>query len=244
MSTKRCWAQILGGCSGGLSDEHPAGHHGDLLTDVTILGFHADLENEVVPIDALKQKVLCQDHNEQLGREVDPEGGRAYRAIVRWFDGKDGEQVAHGELWIPTVAEISGQLFGRWLCKYSCNMQAIRGAVPDVQYVRCAFGLEAACYYLRDPMGGPMQYRRRIRYENHLLQYPDETAHRIVFRVLFMGLEFLVTPQPLEDIREFLVDQHRAAFDAEWKRPREVTSFGEPGVPTAYLRFSWGEEPA
>ena len=55
-----------------------------------------------------------------------------------------------------------------------------------------------------------------------------------------MGLEFLVSTHPLEQIGEFLANEDGEAFDTNWiERPAEVAYSGVAGVKTSCLRFDW-----
>ncbi len=250
MGTKpRCWAEIAGGCGGHLEKEHPAGRkNGLFLNEIQILGFHAELENEPVPVERIYRNILCADHNRYFSREVDPAAHEAYRAIRDWFfDDGDGSGES-GPLWTPTSTTVDGYAFGRWLCKYYCNWIAMMGGKPNPGYIRWAVsgtGQRPWFYWRKPDAAKDFGFRRRILCTEHVIGYPGNIETH-VFRVLFMGLEFLVTPVLLAEIEEFLRASDADAFDALWSP--DVLSIRRPTVAgvaanTAFVNFTSWDHP-
>ncbi len=81
---KRCWAEISGGCSQGISQEHYVGR--ELLGKVKTSGLHKDLEGLELPATALHQAhLLCENHNSQLSN-ADQEAINLHQGLLRWFE--------------------------------------------------------------------------------------------------------------------------------------------------------------
>lgn len=247
---RSCWAAVAGGCQGELTREHPAGRKDGLFSsEISVLGFHAKLEEKPVPVEEVHQRILCRGHNHSFSLEIDPAAHHAYRSIREWFFNDAPDPDDDAILWTPMSATIDGYAFGRWLCKFVCNWKAMAGEVPNPGYAKWAVGgnqYPRCWFYWRRPSAAGLNYRRRIFFSEHILMYGDGMS-TVVFRVLFMGLEFLLTPMPLPQIRQFLVDQDPEAFDADWGDgdPASIRRSTRLGVAnTGFLNFTSWDRPA
>ena len=141
---KKCWAEILGGCSQGFSKEHYIGR-GQLFDQekVKTQGLHPSLEDRSMHVDNLKAHILCKKHNNDLS-EADQEAINFKTALESLSQCQDTEDILEGSgLWTPEQYNVKGSLFGRWLCKLHCNFVTLKDIDPPEYYVRSAFGQRA-----------------------------------------------------------------------------------------------------
>ena len=103
---KRCWAEILGGCSHKISREHYIGR--ELLQKVKIHGLHKGLEGLELPVTAPKAHILCENHNSQLS-DTDQEAINLHEGLLRWFENEEDVRKGNG-FWTPTCININGPL--------------------------------------------------------------------------------------------------------------------------------------
>ena len=194
---KRCWADILGGCSERYSTEHYVGRGALFGSEkVKTQGLHPDLDERSVFVTDLRAHILCQTHNNNLS-EADQEAINLRNALEQLFRKQDKEDLLkENGLWTPTQHNVSGSLFGRWLCKLHCNYVTFNDVDPPEYYVRHAFGERTdpiLRFYVRTQFNETLSYQQRIRY----LNYPggpckeDEYG---TFYVFFMGFHFLFHP--------------------------------------------------
>lgn len=141
MHGKRCWAESLGGCSGGLSREHiisSSFFEGDL---VYLTGFDwTQEERRELSRNNAVSKVLCKSHNSKLS-PLDSE-----IKIVRAHFRKYAELVSRDQQNEHFIGKIDGIKFERWLLKTTINV--IRASpkkyshfFPDYLLAQMAFGV-------------------------------------------------------------------------------------------------------
>ena len=165
---KRCWADILGGCSGGYSNEHYIGK-GQLFDteSVKTQGIHPNLEGCSIRVSNLQAHTLCSTHNNNLS-DADTEAIKLKNVLEQLFRKQSKEDLLKGSgLWTPTQHIVSGTLFGRWLCKLHCNFVTLKDVDPPDYYVRHAFGMSAdrtPRFYMRAQFHDVLSYQQRIRY--------------------------------------------------------------------------------
>lgn len=237
--TKRCWAEILGGCSQKISREHYLGR--ELLQKVKTCGLHNNLEGLELPANALKAHILCENHNSQLS-DTDQEAINLHEGLLRWFENE--EDVLRGKcFWIPTRININGALFSRWLCKFHCNLSTLKNIIPGEYYVRSAFGEQTdpePRFYVRLHPGDSVSYQRRIWYSDYFLgrSKPEEYT---LFHVYFMGLDFLVSPFPLTDsIKSRLAEITGSQFYlGYWMEKPHQFIYKQGDIHTKSLVFAW-----
>lgn len=235
----RCWAQVLGGCSGKMSREHYVGTR--LLKKVRSTGVHPGLEGREVPANALTAHVLCERHNNELS-PLDAEAIRLHEGILAWFEHEDDVTTGSG-LWSPTSISVNASLFGRWLCKLHCNYRTLGGSEPKRIYVRHAFGVElsnAVRFYTRLQVGDQVRYQRRIWYADYFVGW-NEPEEYSVFHVYFMGLHFLVCPfQLTEPIRESLAKVAQSDFYlGDWTENPAQLIWNQGNIATKFLHLDW-----
>jgi len=88
-------------------------------------------------IRKLTANILCEAHNNELGRTADAAALRLYRHLKASHDPMrlPGSRI----LQPPIERRVIGVHFGRWLCKTHCNYMIASGMKPDVAYIRYAF---------------------------------------------------------------------------------------------------------
>jgi hypothetical protein len=138
---KNCWAECLGGCSGGLSREHivsEAFFEGESIT-VKGLDWTGDDEQQI-GINSAVSKILCRAHNSNLS-PLDAEI-KTIRACFRKFSGL----ISKDDQTTEFLGTVDGIKFERWLLKTTINF--IRSSpikyldfFPDPLLVEMAFGI-------------------------------------------------------------------------------------------------------
>lgn len=241
---KRCWAEILGGCSHKISREHYIGR--ELLQKVKTHGLHDDLEGHELPATSLKAHILCENHNSQLS-DTDQEAINLHEGLLRWFENEEDVRKGNG-FWTPTCININGALFSRWLCKFHCNLSTLKGIIPAEHYVRSAFGEKTdpePRFYVRLHPGDSISYERRIWYSDHIIgrSKSDENA---LFHVYFMGLDFLVSPFALTDaIKSMLAEITGSQFYlGYWMEKPHKFVWKQGDIQTKSFVFDWESDGA
>jgi hypothetical protein len=199
---KRCWAEIIGGCSTQASSEHYVGK--GLFKSVTTHGLHSSLDGRSLPISNLKANILCKKHNNCLS-VVDQGAIYFYEILLKLFQYQEKENILSGErLWMPEQYKVNALLFGRWLCKLHCNILTLGGIDSPEYYVRYTFGEltdPLPRFYLRAQLNDVLIYQQRVWYAN-FPGGPCKQNEYGTFHVFFMGFHFLV-PFPVSEFRVF-----------------------------------------
>jgi len=119
-------AEIVGGCSKSLSQEHPLSEN--LRRDKTF--------SQRIRMKHAFAPVLCVTHNGVLSK-TDAEAGRLSAAL------REVGARSHSLIVRPyEVVHIDARLFGRWLCKFYCGYVKMTGQEPHRAFIRYAFGME------------------------------------------------------------------------------------------------------
>lgn len=241
---KRCWADILGGCSDRFSKEHYVGRGVLFGSDkVKTQGLHPNLDARSVFVKDLKAHILCQTHNSNLS-EADQEAINLRNALEQFFRKQNKEDLLKGSgLWAPTQHKVNGVLFGRWLCKLHCNIITFNDVVPPEYYVHHAFGESTDAVlriYVRTQFNDVLNYQQRIRY----LNYPGGPCREEeygTFYVFFMGFHFLVCPYDLtKPIKAKLAEvSGDNSYLMDWtEKPNKITLEND-GIVTKSILFNW-----
>ena len=113
MGQDKCWAENLGGCGGPITAEH--------LASKSLFGKRIRIQGGLIgtpaveiSIKKLTANILCQKHNNELGRTADAQHSNFIGTLRR----------SHQPLHLPGSRMLShrGQAdfcvnYGRWLCK-------------------------------------------------------------------------------------------------------------------------------
>jgi hypothetical protein len=141
---RKCYADVLGGCSGGLTAEHYISRsvlaEMEKLGPLTLGGTPWLNEPKSIPSSALTARILCKTHNEGLNA-LDSEACR----LFQWLAPIEGDGVAPSE-----EINIDGKLFERWLLKVLCGLLASGNlrfsnarvvGTPGVDWLEVLYGL-------------------------------------------------------------------------------------------------------
>lgn len=148
---KACWAESLGGCSGGMSGEHTVSKglfSGDSLT---VQGLPwCLLEPRTLKKTALTRNILCSRHNSLLS-EVDNAAIKVSRTFGDVAEMVTLRQKIKSRHWAVRRANLDGHLFERWLVKTLINTcfqrpnrigpDGAEPGIPSKELVEIAFGL-------------------------------------------------------------------------------------------------------
>ncbi len=132
----KCWAASLCGCEGPITPEHLASK--SLFSKrIRIEGGLIGTPARETSIKKLRANILCQKHNNELGRTADAAALKLYRHLMASHQPMDapGSRILRP----PVERRVCGVDFGRWLCKTHCNFMVAQGMHPDQAYVRYAF---------------------------------------------------------------------------------------------------------
>jgi hypothetical protein len=213
VSENKCWAATLGGCGGPITIEHVVtkalfgkrvrvdGHTGGWL------GTEAD----EISIKKLTANILCQDHNNELGRTAD----RSARRLLDCFRASQQPMKLRGSriLRPPVDRRLSGVEFGRWLCKTHCNLMIVNGMTPDAAYV---------CYAFQRPIPKPVFFflacslgdNLRLAYGRDPVvswsQFVDDGQSRFdAFTISLAGFRTIVSTAPVQRNGKEMIDRIR-----------------------------------
>jgi hypothetical protein len=203
---RECWAKALGNCGGGMSREHAMSKCVYPEQTVFVSGFDFCKSGpKEIHINSLTAKILCRNHNSQLGEQVDSAGGELFNAI-REFTKRRQDQSDFPKLkWLPIQYKLNARLLERWFLKVMLGI-AFRGkliigpgdtppgTVP-LWLVRAAFGMEA----LSPGQGMYVAFRinERVQLEDRF-RYTAKTigANLLMGDFLIHGLRFYLNLQP------------------------------------------------
>jgi hypothetical protein len=240
---KRCWAEILGGCSKQPSSEHYVGK--GLFESVTTHGLHSSLDGRSLPVSNLKANILCKKHNNRLS-VVDEEVIHFHERLRSLFQRQEKEVLLSGNsLWTPEQYKINALLFGRWLCKLHCNFLTLGGINSPEYYVRYAFGehtTPAPRFYLRVQSDDVLGYQQRVSYANFSGGSCKQDEYG-TFHVFFMGFHFIVCPYDLtRSIKVKLTESTGDRFYmGDWMdKPRKIC-LQQHSLAVKSFVFDWGD---
>jgi hypothetical protein len=118
---RRCYADTLGDCEGGISKEHYFSNAvlGAFPEDIfNVSGFHWQQSGgqNTLPFRAFRAKILCKKHNDALSH-LDAEAGKFFRTIYNCTCGGIQGMVPVDNL----CFEFNGRLHEMWLLKVICG---------------------------------------------------------------------------------------------------------------------------
>ena len=155
-----CWANCLGDCDGGMSQEHLVS---ECLFDreVNVQGFRwCKNEFKKLPIRTLTSKILCRHHNSALS-EVDNAAKHTFDTLAKAYDLMEKRRNIRSRNWAVKYFRTDMLLLERWCLKTLVNINLsnkpglpIEGNEgnsdkPVEELVKVAFGLDR----FKPPMG-------------------------------------------------------------------------------------------
>lgn len=142
----KCWANCLGDCDGGMSQEHIVSEclfEGDI--NVMGLPWCKD-EHKTMRIETLTDNILCRRHNTALS-DVDRAAKHTMNTLKAALDLHERRNGIHTRTWTIQYFESDMLLLERWALKTLINIRM--SSKPDYpvegdwnQLVRIVFGLE------------------------------------------------------------------------------------------------------
>lgn len=192
----KCWAELLGGCADGQSQEHyiSKGLYGGMVKAIGLPWAKGEEVN--LPIDSLKANILCEHHNNMLS-PVDGEAIRFRKAVADAMVAiMSPNTVSAG----TTYTTLDGEKIIRWLCKTICNLETLAKRGPDPRLVRRAFGADGGqTVHLYGEKAFPS---RRDGDTSHIRWFPwnaelKDGGTARVFIMRFANFEWLISPFPL-----------------------------------------------
>jgi len=233
MGQDKCWAENLGGCGGPITAEH--------LASKSLFGKRIRIRGGLIgtpavetSIKKLTANILCQKHNNELGRTADAAALQLYRHLKA---SHQPLQLPGSRILRPPVdRRVSGVNYGRWLCKTHCNFMVAHGMAPDPAYVRYAFGRppnKAIYFYFAGGLGDPLRLadgREPVVSWSQLLS--DDQPDLDAFLISLAGFPMAVATTPIRRNTSQMIDRILAV---EWPTPlglfRVVFDWtGDPGV--------------
>lgn len=151
--THKCWAKSLGDCGGGITREHPLSRCVYPDQEIVVSGFDfCKSESIKLHINSLTAKILCKNHNERLGKEVDQTGGHLFE-VIRAFTKRRNQQAEFPNLsWQPIEYRIDVKKLERWFLKVMLGIGFGHNLVIGSEPIECgevspllariAFGLD------------------------------------------------------------------------------------------------------
>lgn len=124
----QCWAACLGGCGDVASQEHTISEclYPDQYVMVQGFPWCRDAPKRV-RIETLTQPILCKNHNEQLGAEVDWASKHSRDTLGRAFELYTVREKLRSRRWNVQYFETDMLLLERWCLKTLINMNHQRG---------------------------------------------------------------------------------------------------------------------
>lgn len=138
---KKCWAECLGDCSGGLSREHIISKSFFEGEPISVKGLDWTQEEErKIGLSSAVSKVLCRAHNSRLS-SLDAEIKKARKHFRKFSDLVIKDKQAE-----EFVGTIDGTKFERWLLKTTINFmraspRKYSNFFPDYLLTEMAFGI-------------------------------------------------------------------------------------------------------
>jgi len=208
-----CWARITGGCSSKMSKEHVFTKSlfdkrvqvkalNVPLTDTTPRWLRSQQFD--IPIRNCYANILCEAHNNILGRGPDRAAKQVMRAMLRFreplkYPGSD-------ILRPPKPVQICGVTYGQWLCKTHCNIMAAAGVKPEDIFVFYAFGrhIERKLYFYMPAHVrlSPSIAKGHVHYE----QFCDTAGATVAFTIALAGLTTLVSTIAIDELAREIVE--------------------------------------
>ena len=232
MGKEKCWAESLGGCNGPITPEH--------LASKSLFGKRIRIQGGLLgtpavetSIKKLTANILCQKHNNELGRTADAAALQLYRHLKASHRPMElpGSQILRP----PVDRRVSGVNFGRWLCKTHCNFMVAQGMTPDPAYVRYAFSpstQKPVYFYFAGGLGESLRFadgRDPVVSWRQFLS--DDQPDFDGALISLAGFGTVLTTAPIKRNGLQMIDRLRAA---EWPTP----------LGPFRIVFNWSNEPA
>ncbi len=196
---KICWAECLGGCSGGLSREHIVSGTFFEGGPISVTGFDwTQDEMREIGLNNAVSKILCRTHNSSLS-PLDAE-----IKIAREYFRKFSELVSRDERTEEFIGKIHGVKFERWLLKTTINViraspKKYSNFFPDYLLTQMAFGVTPFNYNTGQGlyMVDPRLCRNMVRSDNSVNVRPiilaiEEQSCLLGSLVTFCGIPFFL----------------------------------------------------
>lgn len=150
---KRCWAEDLGDCEGGLSGEHLVSEAFFSSKEIKIQGFKwCKDEPAIVGLSRLTSNILCRNHNSSLSI-LDSEAGKVKSVVSKHLELCERRNLRPFSRSDIRRFFISAQNLERWLLKtlinltfngpYKIGLGADLPGTPSKNLIRIAFGFES-----------------------------------------------------------------------------------------------------
>jgi hypothetical protein len=235
---KKCWAECLGNCSGGLSREHIVSKAFFEDDPISVSGFDWTKDEErTISLNSAVSKVLCKTHNTMLS-PLDAEVKTA-REHFRKLSELVYEDKQNDEL----IGKIDGAKFERWLLKTTINV--IRASpkkfshfFPDYLLTQMAFGVVPFNYETGQGlyMVDPNLYSHMAKTDNNVNVRPlifsiEEHSCLLGSLVTFCGFPFFLnTIDPLnENLDTLKTDDGFNLIDKKLFHPPRIRSLTNSG---------------
>ena len=230
VTEKKCWAECLGNCSGGLSREHIVSKAFFEDEHISVSGFDwTKDEKQSIGLSSAVSKMLCRTHNSFLS-PLDSEVKTA-----REYFRKLSELVAKDNHTDVLSGSINGVLFERWLLKTTLNVirsspQKYNYFFPDYLLTQMAFGITPFNYdtkqglYLVDPR----LHNYIVEADNTITVRPlilsiEEHSCLLGSLVTFCGFSFFLnTIDPLNKDLNFKVNENINLIDQNLFHPPRI----------------------
>jgi hypothetical protein len=144
-----CWANCLGDCAEGMSDEHYISQSVFIDADIQVQGFSWCKEPKQMLLETLKKRILCKKHNSQLS-EVDAAAKASLVSIRDAWTLFNARGKLHERRWNVRRFEVDMLRLERWSLKTLINLNHISGwtigddaskpHTPPCELVEVAFG--------------------------------------------------------------------------------------------------------
>lgn len=100
-------------------------------------------------------------------------------------------------LYSGAIREINGWMFGRWLCKYYCGAMAMQNQIPQVEFVRYAYGqptMRRVYFIFRESVGSRLKPGSLANLP--IITIVNAAGEDEAFIVEFSGIPLLVSLYP------------------------------------------------
>ena len=141
---RKCWAQKIGKCEGGLTKEHYISHSLKATKSIRIQGLPFCAEEYVsIPWTNAAANILCKKHNNLLS-PLDAEA-RKFKDSLNQMAGQNSDLTTSNDPFLgPKKFLINGLLLKRWFVKTYCNVFVMQGDNPTPEFVQYVFDPEKA----------------------------------------------------------------------------------------------------
>jgi hypothetical protein len=231
---RRCWAECLGDCSGGLSREHIVSESFFENGLITITGFDwTQDETQEIGLSNAVSKILCRAHNSRLS-PLDAEIKTAREHFLKLT-----ALISRKERTEEFIGTIDGVKFERWLLKTTINI--IRASpskysnfFPDYLLTQMVFGVTPFNYETGQGlyMVDPRLYKNTAASGNYVNVRPiiltlEGLSCLLGSLVTFCGFPFFLnTIDPMnKDLRELNTNENINLIDKLFFHPPRIRAY-------------------